>query len=101
MNAWNRIRPYLGIALILAAVMLFGWEVYGRVVHVPHLWGYFVTGMLGAWIADAPGTQGFVTLVLRILPWGRPPSGTGERRAMPPETVVQVEVKKQEDPTDA
>ena len=92
----HRLLSFAGLIMLLVSILLFGWEVYGRTVHTPHLWGIFILGVAGAYFMDAPGTSGFITLVLRIVPWGRPPAGTPERRGLSGKTeeqTIQVEIK--------
>lgn len=90
-----RLLSMMGVVMLVSSIALFGWEVYGRVVHTPHLWGIFGLGVLGAYFVDAPGTSQFITLVLRIVPWGKPPAGIPERRVTVPVTgdhTVEIDV---------
>lgn len=91
----------LGMLMLAASVGLFGWEVYGRTVHPPHLWGIFILGIFGAYFIDAPLTQGFVTLILKVVPWGggRGTSPTSERTVvLNRDTTVEVQVKPPDQP---
>ena len=91
----NRGLRILAYMMIVASIGLFVWEVAGRVVHKPHLYGIFILGLMGAYFADPPGTYGFVTLVLKVVPWNRASPTTEREVVLNPgkQNVVEVEVK--------
>ena len=92
-----RVLAYLMLA---SSIGLFIWEVAGRVVHKPHLYGIFILGLMGAYFADPPGTRGFVTLVLKIVPWSGKTVTTERELPLSPgkENVVEVQISKPPEP---